>query len=461
MIICGVDEPDLKETIKGLNNANNLGIDININITIIKQNYKALPNIISMLIPRFKNIHHFNFNFVDITGNVMRKGTKFTAKDIAPKYSDAEKYLVSAFKMLKKNKVLFRFERAPLCYAPGFEAFNSNANRAVGMEFHATSSIEQDLPDIDDNDVGMVKSEFCKYCNLNDICFGIEPNYNELYGNKELYPVFTNPNRVEYDIKKQNNHKEPVSFMEIKDINGGILKSLFDRFGGVKALIRKGERHIINLMLPEKQNLGEAHLGVIRSLLNLLREQGFDLSDFQILSKKKQESTIKTLQEKYKIGLIEPGTFVPKSVYDSMVINSIMLPKEIKESYGIINIIASEPFQETIFLGFADLITSKMKDKLKLLSRRKYFNALLDIYSTLKPKIKSNINLIRGTENNGIERYISLSRDFSAQEYLNEKVFKKNKVILDFVSERKLGPQNISRIDFDSLRTNREGELPF
>jgi hypothetical protein len=214
-------------------------------------------------------------------------------------------------------------------------------------------------------------------------------------------------------------------------------------------------------MLPEKQNLGEAHLGVIRSLLNLLREQGFDLSDFQILSKKKQESTIKTLQEKYKIGLIEPGTFVPKSVYDSMVINSIMLPKEIKESYGIINIIASEPFQETIFLGFADLITSKMKDKLKLLSRRKYFNALLDIYSTLKPKIKSNINLIRGTENNGIERYISLSRDFSAQEYLNEKVFKKNKVILDFVSERKLGPQNISRIDFDSLRTNREGELPF
>jgi hypothetical protein len=242
--------------------------------------------------------------------------------------------------------------------------------------------------------------------------------------------------------------------MKIKDINEGTLKSLFNRFGGVKALIRKGERHIINLMFPEKLNLGKAHLEVIRSLLDLLREQGFDLNNFQILSRKKQESMIKTLQEEYKIGLTEPGPLVPKSVYDSVVINSIMLPKEILESYGIINIIASEPYQETIFLGFADLITSKMKDKLKLLSKRKYFNALLDIYSTLKPKIKSNINLISGTEKNGIEKYISLSRDFSAQEYLNEKVFKKNKVILDFVSERKLGPQNISRIDFDSLRSN-------
>lgn len=441
MFISGIDEPDLNETIKGIDNADRLGMDININITIIRQNYTVLPQIISMLVPRFKNIHHFNFNFVDITGNVMRQGKKLTAKDIAPRYSEVEKYLVEAFRILKSYNISFRFERAPLCYAPGFEAYNSYANRAVGMEFHATSTIGEG--ETTDNDYGRIKSEFCKSCNLNDICFGVEPSYNDLYGTKELYPVFANPNKIEAEIKRQNKHKEIVVTTKLNDFKSDIQK-LFNHVGGIDAVLRRNERYCINGSIIGEEGNKERFARVVGLLIEFLKDKGYEKDDFSILCN--DEKIVQKI-EKTGLNIVNRDKRKAKEVYDSKKINSLMLPEDVINSYGIINIFEISDEKESVFRTIEGFISDKLKGTISNFKREDFYHALLDIYSVMKHKIKVNIGFFK-TKN---FIYLSLSRDLAVQEYLAEAIFNTNKPILDLVSIRELGPEDSDGVEINHL----------
>jgi MoaA/NifB/PqqE/SkfB family radical SAM enzyme len=441
MLINGIDKPDLDKTLKGVENANKLGIDININITVIKQNYKALPQIISMLIPRFSNIHHFNFNFVDITGNVTRQGSTLSAKDIVPKYSEAEKYLVEAFKLLRKYNVSFRFERAPLCYAPGFEAYNSNANRAVGTEFHSTSFTEEEEPDIHDTDVPMVKSDFCKYCNLNDICYGVERNYARLYGTSELYPMFLNPNKVEYEIKSQNNHQEVIGALKLKKGSPIDYKKLFNTLGSIKSTLRTDQRVLINAFIPKEIGLRETKLSFLDSFLNFIKNEGYSLSQFTIISNNSNLSQIKKITNKYKIKSIKPTEYVNTSPYDPKIISSMKVPKEVFEAYGIINTIEINYKLDTAFNCLLNLVSENLREKISKLETIANYNALLDIYSIMKHKIKLNLGLLKTAP-----AFLFLSKDLSLHDYLTGKFTKKQSKIFNISRRRKLSPETDKEI---------------
>ncbi len=460
MYINGVDEPDLHKTLKGIENADKLGIEININVTVIRQNYNVLPEIVKMLVPKYKNIRHFNFNFVDITGNVFVGNHKLTPKDIAPRYSETEKYLIQAFRYLVKHGVSFRFERAPLCYASGFEDYNSEANRAAGAEYHVTS-FTLDEPDFHFNETTFVKSPLCKECYLKDICFGIEAPYYKIYGASELYPVFLDPNEIAFKIKRQNNFKEPIFYLKIKNDKNEIKKSMINLInsdGGILSFLRNDRKILIIPTIYENTFVIFLPVEVIENFLEILKESGYNIRNIYVLYPSRKDEVYSMLKTKYnfKTLFINESETIKKYVYTPKVIRSFKVPKIIDEiSYGVfLGYYNANTY--SAFDYFLKLISNSLRDKIIKLNDEQFYDAVLDIYSYFKPKLKMIISYYKINDN----YYLSLSRDLSVHDYLYEKL-KKGHVVnyLDFSGRRMLSPENIDWVDFREINNRNNVEI--
>jgi MoaA/NifB/PqqE/SkfB family radical SAM enzyme len=156
-----------------------------LNITINKMNYKELPQMAHRISKHLKKVHMVNFNYVDIWGNVVEKNTVGT---VGIQYYVAERYFIKAFEILKKNNILFRAERIPLCYLVGFEEYSSDFNRMTNQEKPTTDFVDKETQSFNTNDY--IKSEQCKHCLYSTYCPGMSKNYARMYGTKELVPIF-------------------------------------------------------------------------------------------------------------------------------------------------------------------------------------------------------------------------------------------------------------------------------
>lgn len=164
---------------------NKTSIKLYINITISKLNYKDLPEMAILIVKRFKKVHLVNFNYVDVWGNVLMK--KMEDK-IAIPYHLSELYVLKALNILKKNKINFRAERIPLCYLVGFEKYSSDYNRIIEAEKPITLFTDEELRAFTMEDYE--KGEACNFCFYKKICCGVNVNYNNKFGTKDLYPIF-------------------------------------------------------------------------------------------------------------------------------------------------------------------------------------------------------------------------------------------------------------------------------
>lgn len=159
--------------------------NIGSNTTIVKQNYKYLPQIGRLLFN--KNINNAEFIFVDPNNG----GAKIDFFDIMPKITEVMPYVKKCLEIGKKNKLPhWHIRYMPLCYLTDY------LDQISELEEKKIFHTEHLAPDFQNFDVeksreiaAREKSKICKKCKLNDICEGVWKEYVKNYGLSELKAV--------------------------------------------------------------------------------------------------------------------------------------------------------------------------------------------------------------------------------------------------------------------------------
>jgi len=164
----------------------NLKISLGTNTTIVKQNYKYLPQIGEYI--RNLGLHNAEFIFVDPS-----YGGAYNDFDrIVPKISDIAPYVHKCLDIGKKYQIPhWHIRYVPLCY---FQNYLDQISEL--QEIQNYSNVEHIAPDFYNPNasknrkvIGRSKPEKCQGCRLYNQCEGIWKEYLKHYGNKELKPV--------------------------------------------------------------------------------------------------------------------------------------------------------------------------------------------------------------------------------------------------------------------------------
>lgn len=173
-----------KQLMAGVKNIKELGLDFGTNTTVVKQNYRHLPQIGKLLLEiGSKNAE---FIFVDPTHGAVKE----SFLHFVPKISVAAPYIKKCLDLGISKKIQWHVRYVPLCHFRDYVAQISELNEA------ATFHTEHLAPDFVNNNVtdarrniSRAKTERCQGCSLFNICEGIWKVYLEHYGDKELNPI--------------------------------------------------------------------------------------------------------------------------------------------------------------------------------------------------------------------------------------------------------------------------------
>jgi len=174
---------------KGIENVKEMGLkDIGSNTTIIKQNYKKLPEIGKLIYDL--GIRNSEFIFVDPS-----HGAAFNFfNKLVPKISQVAPFVHQCLDIGKKNNVAhWHIRYVPLCY------FTNYLDQVSELQEIKTFKTEHIAPDFYDPNaekgrrcIGRAKTKRCEGCSLYDKCEGIWKEYLKHYGDKEFNPVNKN-----------------------------------------------------------------------------------------------------------------------------------------------------------------------------------------------------------------------------------------------------------------------------
>jgi coproporphyrinogen III oxidase-like Fe-S oxidoreductase/wyosine [tRNA(Phe)-imidazoG37] synthetase (radical SAM superfamily) len=186
--------------IDGIKKVCKMGFSAYFTIVINAFNYKTLKEHISFISVEFPEITHFSFNFIDPVYNALNN------KEVVPTFSETEKYIHETVDYIKSMNLSFRIEKMPLCYMSGFEEYCSDIRRGVFDEIRMMSFLKsrEETPKNNIQVEGGTKfyyAQQCKFCKLNQLCSGINPNYVAIHGDSEVYPVFDDPLKIVNRIK--------------------------------------------------------------------------------------------------------------------------------------------------------------------------------------------------------------------------------------------------------------------
>jgi MoaA/NifB/PqqE/SkfB family radical SAM enzyme len=180
----------LKKGIKNVKNAvkksGKKNILLGSNTTIVKQNYRALPEIGKFIYGL--GLKNAEFIFVDPNHG----GAKTFFHKLVPKISQAAPYIYKCLDIGKKNGIFhWHIRYVPLCF------FQDYLNRISEIsEIEAFSNTEHIAPDFytpnavkSRQAIGRIKPEKCQKCKLYNKCEGIWKEYLKHYGSGELKPI--------------------------------------------------------------------------------------------------------------------------------------------------------------------------------------------------------------------------------------------------------------------------------
>ena len=175
-----------KQLLAGLNNFKKLGFDkIGSNTTIVKQNYKYLPQIGKFIFDQ--GIRNSEFIFVDPSYGAAYDNFQ----ELVPKISKIAPYVRKCLDIGKKNKIPhWHIRYVPLCY------FQDHLNQISELQEVNTFKTEHLAPDFENfnveesrKEIGRERTKKCKGCKLFNKCEGIWKEYIRHYGDEELKPI--------------------------------------------------------------------------------------------------------------------------------------------------------------------------------------------------------------------------------------------------------------------------------
>lgn len=181
----------LEKQLGGLMNAHNVGLDTPVTVVIVQQNYKMLPDFIRFMVEKYPFVRHYTFNFVDPVGRARDN------KEVVPRISHIEPFLMRSLAFLVNEGKTFRIERVPLCYILEFSEYSTELRRIVTKE---ANTIMRRVERVSHNDdyfkEQYVRGDACCTCWIKEICPGVKKGYADLYGTEEIFPVFVKPETI-------------------------------------------------------------------------------------------------------------------------------------------------------------------------------------------------------------------------------------------------------------------------
>ena len=188
--LTGVDDFD-----KVLNNLKKLvdaGFFVAISHVINEKNYRDLLDFVKFILRNVGKVK-FYFSFIRPNGRTQQN------PDLVPRLYKVQYHLYKVLTYLKKRgDILFEVEGVPLCYMLEFKEHSSEYIRSTkqyyqGQEYTNSKNERYKLVRRYFEKT-KVASEDCEFCKMNQFCPGIWKEYAELYGVKELFPVFKDLN---------------------------------------------------------------------------------------------------------------------------------------------------------------------------------------------------------------------------------------------------------------------------
>lgn len=175
-----------KELMRGLANFKKMGFKrIGSNTTIVKQNYRSLPQIGRFI--KKQGIRNSEFIFVDPNYG----GAHDDFDKLVPKISQIAPYVKKCLAIGKRNKFPHWAVRyVPLCH---FQDYLDQVSELQEIETFQTEHLAPDFENFDVENsralVGRQKTDKCESCRLFDQCEGIWKEYLRHYGDGELRPI--------------------------------------------------------------------------------------------------------------------------------------------------------------------------------------------------------------------------------------------------------------------------------
>lgn len=169
----------------GIANLKEMGFsNIHSNTTIVRQNFKKLPEIARLLIDL--GIKGSEFIFADPTYG----GVFVDFEKMMPKISKVAPYVHRALDMGNKNKVNFTIRYVPLCY---FKKYFYQISELREVKYFHTKHFAPDFinEDVEGSrkSIARIKPMKCLKCSEYDRCEGIWREYLKNFGEEELKPI--------------------------------------------------------------------------------------------------------------------------------------------------------------------------------------------------------------------------------------------------------------------------------
>ena len=185
--------------LQALHNANEFGIEININCVINKLNADHLDRNIRYFIEHHPYIRHFVWNNLDPSmGRAEVNQDQFT-----PRLADFELSLYRALRLLHRSGRSFRVEKVPLCYMTDFAWASTETRKIVKSEERIVHFLD-DKQTVRQTDWGHLYADVCERCSLRSICGGLFDR-GEAYDPAELHPVFVSRDAIVEAILNDRN----------------------------------------------------------------------------------------------------------------------------------------------------------------------------------------------------------------------------------------------------------------
>ena len=175
-----------KELLAGLDNFKKLGFKkIGSNTTIVKQNYKYLPQIGQFIYNQ--GIRNSEFIFVD--PNYGAAYDNF--EQLVPRISQIVPYVKQCLDLGRRRRTSHWAVRyVPLCYFQDYlDQISELREVKVFQTEHLAPDFENYAVEESRQQFGRIKPAKCKKCRLFNLCEGIWQEYYKQYGDKELIPV--------------------------------------------------------------------------------------------------------------------------------------------------------------------------------------------------------------------------------------------------------------------------------
>lgn len=181
----------LRRIRRTLENAGRLGLRVDINTVINKENAGHLSRITAWLAREFPFLRHFVWNNLD---PMMNRAS--LNPGLVPKLSDFEVELHHAMTGLHETGRTFRVERVPLCFMSDFPHRSTETRKFVKEEGRRIFFLdEKGLRVQDRRSWSYGKAPRCGSCSLDPLCAGLY-QMDVYYSSAELCPVFVDAKDV-------------------------------------------------------------------------------------------------------------------------------------------------------------------------------------------------------------------------------------------------------------------------